>query len=66
MWTIFKVFIEFVTILLLQHCSMFWFFGGEAYGVLTPGPGKEPVPPGLEGKVLTTRPPGQSPKVTFS
>ena len=30
-WTIFKVFIEFVTILF-----MFWFFGHEAYGILAP------------------------------
>ena len=32
MWTIFKVFIEFVTVLFLL--LMFWFFGcGEAYGI---------------------------------
>ena len=40
MWTIFKVFIEFVTILLL-FC--FWFFDHEAGGMLVPGPGVETV-----------------------
>ena len=49
MWTIFKVFIEFVTILLLCHV-----FGGEACGNLAPQPGIEPAPLALEGKVLTT------------
>ena len=34
MWTIFKVFIEFVTILLLSY--MFWFFGLKACGILAP------------------------------
>ena len=47
MWTIFKVFIEFVTILLL------------ACGTLAPQPGIEPVPPALEGKVLTLGPAGK-------
>ena len=38
MWTIFKVFIELVTILLLL---MFWFFGFEACGFqgIQPAPG---------------------------
>ena len=58
MWTIFKVFIEFVTILLLFF--MFWFFGGEACGILAPRPGIEPAPPALEGEVLTPGPPGKS------
>ena len=40
MWTIFKVFIEFVTIWLL-FC--FWFFDHEACGMLVPGPGVETV-----------------------
>ena len=51
MWTIFKVFTEFVTILLL-------FYGPEACGTLAPRPGIEPAPPALEGKSLnhwTTR-----------
>ena len=33
---------------------MFWFFGCEACGILAPRPGIEPVPPALEGEVLTT------------
>ena len=56
MWTIFKVFVEFVTILLL---FMFWFFGHEACWILTPWPGIQSVPPALEGKVLTTGLPGE-------
>ena len=40
---------------------MFVFFGSEARGVLVPWPGIEPVYPALEGKVLTTGPPGKSP-----
>ena len=50
MWTIFKVFIEFVIILLL-------FYGHKACGILAPRPGIEPVAPALEGEVLTTGPP---------
>ena len=56
MWTIFKVFIEFVTTLLL----LFMFFGCEACGILASQPGIEPVPPALEGEVLTTGLPGKS------
>ena len=58
MWTIFKVFIEFVTILLL--CYVFGFFWPEACGILAPRPGIEPAPPALEGEVLTTGLPGKS------
>ena len=39
---------------------MFWFFGHEACGILAPQPGIEPAPPTLEGKVLSTGPPGKS------
>ena len=48
MWTNFKVFIEFVTILLL-----FCFFGREACGILAPRPelGIEHAAPALEGEV---------------
>ena len=53
MWTIFKVFIEFVTILLLFYV---WFFGYEACRILGPGPGIA----ALKGEVLTTGPPGKS------
>ena len=58
MWTIFKVFIEFVTMLL---CFMFLFFGHEAYEIFTPQLRIKPTPPALEGKVLTTGPPEKSP-----
>jgi len=63
MWTIYKVFIEFVTILLLFYlgCS----FGCEAFGILVPVLGVEPIPPALEGKVLTTGPPGNSLLILF-
>ena len=57
MWTIFKVFIEFVTTLLLFYVLV---YGHEACGILAPRPGIEPTPPALEGKVLTTEPPGKS------
>ena len=39
---------------------MFWFFDHEACGILAPWPGIEPAPHALEGKVLTTGPPGKS------
>ena len=54
----FKVFIEFVTILLLLY--VVWFFGYKACGILAPQPGTEHAPPALEGEVLTTGPPGKS------
>ena len=53
MWTIFKVFIEFVT---YCFCFMFWVFHQEAGGVLAPLPGTESTPSALEGKVLTLEP----------
>ena len=46
-----KVFIEFVTILLLLF--MFWFFGCDACGSFTPQLGIKPISPVLEGEVLT-------------
>jgi len=52
-WTIFKVFIEFLTIL-------FMFFGCKACGILTPHSGIKPVPLALEGEISTTGPPGKS------
>ena len=45
---------------------MFCFFGHEAYGILAFHPGFEPVPLALEGKVLTTGPPGKSPGLLTS
>ena len=58
MWTILKVFIEFVTVLFLFYVLVF--FGHEACGILAPWPGIEPVPPALESEVWTTGPPGKS------
>ena len=55
---IFKVFIEFVKILLLFYVLIF--FGCEACGIITSWPGIRPVPLALEGEVLTTGPPGKS------
>ena len=55
MWTIFKVFIEFVTTWLLFYALVF-FFGCEARGIRAPQPGIESALPSLEDKVLTTRP----------
>ena len=58
MGTIFlKVFVDFVTILLLYYVV---FFGLEACGILTPQPGIEPIPPALEGEVLTPGPSGKT------
>ena len=36
-----------------------------AYGILVPQPGREPGPPALEGRFLTTGPPGKSPESKF-
>ena len=44
---IFKVFVEFVTILLLFFV---WFFHHKACGILAPQVEIEPIPPALEGK----------------
>ena len=60
MWTNFEVFTEFVTRLLL-FCVLFcFFFGQETCGILAPPPGRGLEPPLLEGKLLTTDPPGES------
>ena len=48
MWTIFKVFIESVTILFLFYI---WFCGPKVCGILPPQLGIEPGCPALEGKV---------------
>ena len=50
---------------LLQYCFcfMFCFFGHEPCGILVPQPGIKPTPLGLEGKVLSTVPPTESPKI---
>ena len=58
MQTVFKVFIEFVTTLLLFYD--FFFFDPEAWEILAPSSGIKPAHPALEGEVLTTGPPGES------
>ena len=59
MWAILKVFLEFVTILLL-----FYVFGvlalNESCGILAPWPGIESALLALEGEVLTNGLPGKS------
>ena len=62
MWATFKVFIE---LLKYCFCLMFCFFDCEAWGILAPGLGVEPVSAALEGKVLTTGPSGESQVNTF-
>ena len=57
LWTILKIFLEFVTVL---HLFMFWFFGQEACEVLDPWAGIQLESPALKGEVLTTGPPGKS------
>ena len=44
---------------------MFWIFGHQACGFLAPGPGIEPSTPELEGEVLTSGAPGESPFLPF-
>ena len=39
--------------------------GPSACGILVPGPGTEPVSPALQGRLLTTGPPGKSLIATF-
>ena len=58
MWTIFKVFIEFVTILLLCFHSLAMMYVGSSL----PDKESDPHPPPLEGKVLTTGLVGKSPE----
>ena len=62
MWTIFKVFLEFVTLLFLFYVLV---FSHEAPGNLSSWPGIEPNPPALEDDVLTTGQPGK-PQFPFS
>ena len=52
MWTIFKVFTESVTVLLLF--VTFSFFGCELCGILAPWSEIKPESPTLEGEILTT------------
>ena len=57
MWTIFKDFIEFVTILPLFYVSVFQWRGMWDF---SSWPGIKPTLPALEGQVLTTGPLGKS------
>ena len=57
-WTVFKVFIEFVTILSL---FFFFFWPFDTCVILAPRPGIKPAPAALEGKVQSMRPPTKSP-----
>ena len=57
MWSILKVFIEFVTTLL----PCFGFLPMRYVGSWLLDPGIKLVPPALENKVLATGPPGKSP-----
>ena len=63
MWTAFKVFIEFVTILLLFYILLFWPWGTWDLSSLTRDQTRTSS---LEGEVLTTGPPGRSPKRSFN
>ena len=78
LWFFFLCSIFEVLLNLLQYCFCFvlvwfglvwfWFvcllvFGYDTCGFLAPRPGTEPTPPTLQGKVLTSGPPGLSPEV---
>ena len=58
MWTIFKVFIEIITILLLFY--VLGFFWSQTCEILAPWLGIEPTFPALEGEALATGLPGKS------
>ena len=58
-----KIVIEFVTIFPLFY--VLFFFGPEACGTLAARPGIKPIPPALEGEVLTSGLPGKSPLPEF-
>lgn len=66
-WTIFKVF---KNLLWYCFCFIFWCFGSEVCQILAPQLGFKSVPPpptptALEGKVLTSGPPGKSQAVVL-
>ena len=63
MWTIFKVFIEFVTVLFPFYMLA---FRPKGMCDLSPWPGMETILPALAGGVLTTNhQPGKSPKCSL-
>ena len=45
---------------------MFWFFGCEVCRILPPWPGIKLTAPALEAEVLTTGPPGKTPRQILS
>ena len=53
MWTIFKVFIEFVTVC---FSLMFCVFDQKACGILAPRQGIKPAPPALEAEAFPGSP----------
>ena len=63
MWTIFKVFIEFVIISFLFY--VLFFLALEACRILAAWPEFEPTLSALEGEVVTTGLPGRSPRNEF-
>ena len=70
MWTIFKVFIEFVhniayDIYVLGFFFFSLIFGCKTCGILASWQGIEPAPSALESEVLTTRPPGDPTMLGF-
>ena len=64
MWAIFKAFIEFVTTTFL--CFMFWFFGHESCGILTPHSGIEPASRALEARSLNHWTAREVPSITLN
>ena len=62
MWTIFKVFVEFVTVLFLFYVLV---FPPQACAILAPPLGIKPATSALEGEVLTTGPPRKSLEAHF-
>ena len=58
-----RIYLEVTNFLFYVFCFLilffFLFFGREACGILAPWPGIKPAPLALEGKVLTTGPPGK-------
>ena len=65
MWTVSKVFIEFVTILLLFYVLFCLFFGREVFVILAPQAGIRLALPALKGGDLTTGLPGKSHSSVF-
>ena len=62
MWTIFKVFVDFVTVLFLFYVLV---FPPQACAILAPQLGVKPAASALEGEVLTTGPPRKSLEAHF-